>query len=107
MYQAPTSGASVDPIISRLRPRSVGEILDQAFRLYRRYFLIFIGIIAIVVVPLQLAQQIIAVFLVGGLSNYEENLISTDFSSNTGTSSINEMFTFLGVLGGLSIVIGL
>ena len=107
MYQASPQGASIDPIISRLRPRTVAEILDQAFRLYRRYFLVFVGIIAIVVVPLQLAQQIIAAFLVGGLTNYEENLISSDFSNSTATSTVNEMFAYMGVLGGLSIIIGI
>ena len=29
MYQPPVSAAPVDPIIARLRPRTVGEVLDQ------------------------------------------------------------------------------
>lgn len=39
-----------------LRPLGLGELLDQAIRLYRRNFLTFIGIIAIVQVPLVLLQ---------------------------------------------------
>ncbi|HRI57581.1 MAG TPA: hypothetical protein PK170_10855 [Anaerolineae bacterium] len=40
-----------------LRPLGVGEILDRAVRLYRRHFFTFIGIIALVQVPLVLAQM--------------------------------------------------
>ncbi len=39
-----------------LRPLGTGELLDRAVRLYRRHFLTFIGIIAIVQVPLVLLQ---------------------------------------------------
>ena len=42
-----------------LRPLSLGEILDRTFTLYRRYFLLFLGISAIpqlLVVAFQLAQ---------------------------------------------------
>ena len=35
-----------------LRPMSMGELLDQAFRLYRKNFFTFVGIIAIVYIPL-------------------------------------------------------
>jgi len=39
-----------------LRPLRLGELLDQAIRLYRRNFLTFIGIIALVYVPLMVLQ---------------------------------------------------
>lgn len=39
-----------------LRPLGTGELLDRAVRLYRRHFLTFIGIIAIVQIPLVLLQ---------------------------------------------------
>jgi len=39
-----------------LRPLGVGELLDQAIRLYRRNFLSFIGIIAVVQIPIGLLQ---------------------------------------------------
>ncbi|MGB7283639.1 MAG: hypothetical protein WBE13_15335 [Candidatus Acidiferrum sp.] len=42
-----------------LRPLSVGELLDRTFSLYRRHFLLFIGISAIpelLVLALQLVQ---------------------------------------------------
>jgi hypothetical protein len=39
-----------------IRPLTLGELLDQAIRLYRRNFLNFIGIIAIPYIPLTLIQ---------------------------------------------------
>lgn len=39
-----------------LRPLRMGEILDRAIRIYRRNFLQFLGIIALVQVPLSLVQ---------------------------------------------------
>ena len=39
-----------------LRPLRLGELLDQAIRLYRRNFITFIGIIALVYVPLMILQ---------------------------------------------------
>ena len=40
-----------------LEPLTVGQILDRAFRLYRRRFLTFVGIIAVVLVPLTVIQM--------------------------------------------------
>lgn len=48
-----------------LRPRSVGEILDAAFRLYARYWRPLITIVAIVVVPLSLIQAFLGNVVVG------------------------------------------
>jgi len=44
------------PALPALRPLRLGELLDQAIRLYRRNFLTFIGIIAVVYVPLTILQ---------------------------------------------------
>jgi len=107
MYQATNQGVPIDPIISRLRPRSVGEILDQAFRLYRRHFLTFISIIAVVVVPLQLSQQIITVLLLGRFTDFETGTITGGFSTNTSPATYNEMFSYIGILTGLSLIISL
>ena len=43
----------------RLRPMGVGDLLDIAFRLYRRHFLLFVGIVAVIYVPLTLVQTIL------------------------------------------------
>src|SRR5688500_3092 len=73
---------STDPIISRLRPRTVVEVLDHAFRLYRRHFLTFLAIIAVVHVPLQLLIQGANIWLLAGYSD-----ILTDAQSGTIDSS--------------------
>lgn len=50
--------------MSTLRPLGIGELLDQAIRLYRKNFLSFIGIIAVVQVPLSLFQLFFSLALV-------------------------------------------
>jgi hypothetical protein len=40
----------------RLRPMSVGDMLDAAFRLYRQHFLTFVGIVALLQVPMAMLQ---------------------------------------------------
>jgi hypothetical protein len=52
-------------IISRLRPRTVGEIVDGAFRLYRRNFRSFLLIVAVVYLPVRLLSFGTDVFLLG------------------------------------------
>lgn len=49
----------------RLRPMSIGDIFDAAFRLYRRHFLTFIGIAALLQVPMTMVQLTVQ-FLIGG-----------------------------------------
>ncbi|MBN2119001.1 MAG: hypothetical protein JW730_20705 [Anaerolineales bacterium] len=44
--------------VTKLRPLGMGELLDHAFRLYRRNFFTFIGIIAVVQVPLTLLTML-------------------------------------------------
>jgi len=51
--------------VPHLRPLGLGELLDQAIRLYRNNFLKFIGIIAIVLIPLTLVQLFVSVFAFG------------------------------------------
>jgi hypothetical protein len=86
----------------------VGEVLDQAFRLYRKNFLTFVAIIGVVVLPLQLAQQAVLLFFVGDVTNFENNLSS---SSTLSSSSMNDLFTYVGVLYaaifGISLLYGL
>ncbi len=82
MITTPTT-ATTDPIISRLRPRSIGEILDQAFRLYRKHFLTFLAIIAVIYVPIQLAVQIATTALVGSDNLSATSALGSSYSSTT------------------------
>jgi hypothetical protein len=73
-----------------LRPLRLGELLDQAIRLYRRNFITFIGIIALVYVPLMVLQTASTTLLTGSM-----NAVSR-------STSIDELFSnyayWIGVL---------
>lgn len=52
-----------------LRPLRLGELLDQAIRLYRRNFLTFVGIIAVVYVPVTILQTASSALLSSSMFN--------------------------------------
>lgn len=54
-----------------LRPLTLGEIIDRAVRLYRKNFIDFIGIIALVQIPLSIAQLLASVFTSNSLSSVQ------------------------------------
>lgn len=92
MYSPPPA----DPIISRLRPRSVQEIIDQAFRLYRRYFFTFLAITAIVFVPVNLSVQLMSVALEGSSTSLQRSTIPG--SSLDASENLNQTVVLLIVL---------
>lgn len=59
-----------------LRPLRLGELLDRAIRLYRANFLTFIGIIAVVYVPLMILQTAVSTLvsssMIGSFSTPDE-----------------------------------
>lgn len=46
--------ASADSLVGNLRRRTLGELVDSSFRIYRRHFLTMLTIMAVVYVPAQL-----------------------------------------------------
>jgi hypothetical protein len=56
MYVGDQPGGAIE-----LRPRSIGGILDTTLQLYRRHFLLFITVQALVVVPMALLDLVIAI----------------------------------------------
>ena len=50
-----------------LRPLSVAEILDAAFRLYRRRFVPLVTIAAVVYVPLGIVQAVLVGLFLGSV----------------------------------------
>jgi hypothetical protein len=92
---------STDHIISRLRPRSLGEILDQSFRLYRKHFLTFFAMAAVVYIPVQLGVQLASAFLQGSALN-----LDSEFYSMT-RQEMNERTINLLLSSGVVIVLGL
>ena len=79
-----------------LRPLRLGELLDQAIRLYRRNFLTFIGIIALVYVPLMILQTA------------STTILSSSLVSLRSSTSPNEIFSNYAYWGGMlsTIVVG-
>ncbi|MFN8478672.1 MAG: hypothetical protein U0074_12740, partial [Kouleothrix sp.] len=51
--------------LPRLRPMTLGDMFDAAFRLYRRYFFTFIGVAALLQMPIAIAQMALQ-FTIGG-----------------------------------------
>jgi len=79
-----------------LRPLRLGELLDQAIRLYRRNFMTFIGIIALVYVPLMVLQTA------------STTLLSSSLDEIARSSSPQEIFSNYAYWGGMlsTVVIG-
>lgn len=66
--------------VKRLHPMDLGEILDQAFALYRANFVLFAGIVAVLAVP----QTIITIALTSSTSSSlttHGNAVNVDFGS--------------------------
>jgi hypothetical protein len=89
--------------LPHLRPLSLGELLDQAIRLYRRNFLKFIGIIAVVQIPLAILQLLVSLLTFGStfarLQN-PEAITATDPLSALGSG----YFAGLGVSLALALI---
>ncbi len=92
MIQAP----AIDIIFSRLKPRDVGGILDQSFRLYRKHFLVFLAIAAALEVPVQIAIQAVQLALIGPANEMLKQLTSGDFTAASRSETfINQgLYTF-------------
>src|SRR5262245_5863511 len=60
--------------LPQLRPRTMPELLDQAIRLYRRNFLKFIGIVALIQVPITIFQVLASLVAFSGCSKQLEDI---------------------------------
>jgi hypothetical protein len=75
--------------LTRLRPLGTGQLLDQAIRLYRRNFLKFVAIIAIVQIPLSLLNTVASIMVAQGTMTPEDLVtMQPDFSGLFNTSLI-------------------
>ncbi|MEA2573650.1 MAG: hypothetical protein QOH93_948, partial [Chloroflexia bacterium] len=85
------------------------EILDQAFRLYRRYFFTFLAITAVVFVPVNMAVQLMSVALQGSSRALQRSTApgSSLPSSESLNQSIVLLIVLLVVFMGLAILAGL
>jgi hypothetical protein len=82
-----------------LRPLGVGELLDQAIRLYRRNFLSFIGIIAVVQIPIGLLQLLFSLLSVQSAST------AIDFSRRAQPTDLFTPAYFAGQAGTLVVAL--
>jgi hypothetical protein len=98
---------STDAIISRLRPRSIGEILDQSFRLYRKHFLTFLAIAAVIEIPITLGIQLASSYLEGRTSTFGDTFsVQTTNERSISLLLSTGMVLLLTLLGGLILYVG-
>ena len=69
---------------SLLRPRTVGEILGDAFRLYARHWQNLIVIVAAIVIPLSFLQVLFGNVLIG------EGLAEEEFRNGVEVSAVDD-----------------
>jgi len=81
-----------------LRPRGMGELLDQTIRIYRRNFLKFIGIVALVQIPISLLGLLSGLLATSGFSNPQ---FGGDFPANPDVTDLFGLTYFLGIAIGL------
>jgi len=89
---------------SHLRPLGMGQLLDQAIRLYRRNFLQFIGITAIVQIPLGLLQMGSSLLTLSGLS-FPSDFDTTPPQGIFGPQDMFGSAYILGILGSAVVAI--
>jgi hypothetical protein len=83
-----------------LEPLSIGELLDRAIRLYRNNFLKFIGIVAIVQIPLTLIQVLASYFMLSppsGITYEEIDMFS--YSAGFGVTILTTVLSFILIQG--------
>jgi hypothetical protein len=96
--------------LPQLRSRGIGELLDQAIRLYRQNFLKFIGIVALIQIPVTLFQVIISLVAFSGFFEKLENINNSssptptdifgpDYFIGIGVSSLLGLVSFLLIYG--------
>ena len=59
------SAVADSPPLAGLRPLSLGELLDQIIRVYRKDFLTLVGVVAVAQIPLMLAQLVTSLLTLG------------------------------------------
>jgi hypothetical protein len=90
-----------------LRPRGVGELLDAAFTLYRRNFLLLVSIAAVVQVPFAILQLVVyRAADIGGRLNTVQNL-SNSLGNQNGTLTPDQASQLNTSAGAFAIYFGI
>lgn len=84
-----------------LEPLGIGELLDRAVRLYRNNFLKYIGIVAIVQIPLTLIQLLTSYLMLSSSSEiiYGETDILGTYAAGLGGTVIIAILSFILIQG--------
>jgi hypothetical protein len=89
-----------------LRPRSVGELLDAAFTLYRRNFVLLVSIAAVVQLPFAILQLIVyRAFDIGGRLGAVQD-IGTTINNQNGTLTPEQSTQLVGDVGAFAAYVG-
>jgi hypothetical protein len=84
-----------------LEPLGAGELLDRAIRLYRNNFLKFIGIVAIVQIPLTLIQLLASYFMLSSSTDFaygDTNILGT-YTAGLGVTILTAVLSFVLIQG--------
>lgn len=86
--------------IPGLRPMTIVQILDASFRLYRENFLLFIGIMAVSLIPLMVADIISAGVMIQPLPELEgeyseSDLAHYDYENTSESLAVSMIFNLL------------
>lgn len=84
--------------VASLRPRGIGELLDQAIRLYRANFWTFLGIIAVVQIPTSLLGIAAGALTAGGLNQFGQTL-------ETSPGGVPDLNAYGQLFGGLGVTL--
>ncbi|MDQ3927865.1 MAG: glycerophosphoryl diester phosphodiesterase membrane domain-containing protein [Chloroflexota bacterium] len=82
-------GSPADAIVARLRPRTVGEVIAQAFRLYRRHFLVMLAIVAVGSVPATLLVSLLTSFV------FSTTTYASLAGGSNATTSLQELLLYV------------
>lgn len=81
-----------------LQPLSTGQLLDRAINLYRRHFLTFIGIVAVVQIPSVLLQFVSSWLNLQSLNEIDSFGSSADMMRVLATFPLTILFAILGLI---------
>ncbi|MGA7730994.1 MAG: hypothetical protein WCD37_06940 [Chloroflexia bacterium] len=91
----PQSAIAGPDILSQFRVRTVAEVIDAAFRVYRRNFVAFLLIVVVALVPLQLLSYLTDVFVLGIYDTPDFSSITTTTTSSIAARNVASQLSTL------------
>ncbi len=85
----------VSPVGPQVRPQGMGELLDQSLRIYRRNFLKFMGMVALILIPQYTLTLILGLLTVNFAGAGSSRTLSGGYSAAAAVSSIGQSLVSL------------